>query len=113
MRINNSQLVGLPVITQTGELLGQVVGFEVDTDQHMVTTYLVGPGKLIERIFGTVRNIQPLAIACSQVVSIDNEKMLVHDSVLHIEAGNKMHLPSISPTQPNPTIAIQSLDLEG
>lgn len=89
MRLSNTQLIGLPAITKTGELLGQVVGFEFDVDQHVIMTYWVGPGKLIERIFGTVRNTQPLLISTSQVISIDNEKMIVHDSALVTPVAKK------------------------
>jgi len=100
MRLNNAQLIGLPAITQTGDLLGQVVGFEFDADQHVITTYFIGPGKLIERIFGTVRNTQPLAVAASQIISIDNEKMLVHNSSVPTQIEGRTTLPSLASTQP-------------
>ncbi|EKD76602.1 MAG: hypothetical protein ACD_43C00051G0006, partial [uncultured bacterium] len=66
MRLTDRQLLGLPVVTQSGQPVGSVTGFECDTEHHTIETYLVSTSPLITRLFGLQR--RTLAIARTQVV---------------------------------------------
>ena len=79
MRLNDRQLVGLPVVTQSGQQLGSVTGFECDTEHHTIETYLVSTSPLITRLFGLQR--RTLVVARSQVIAITAEAMIVHDAL--------------------------------
>ena len=47
MKIPSNDLINLPVYTQSGEHLGKVASFEIDTDTGKVTNFYVKTG-LIE-----------------------------------------------------------------
>lgn len=79
MRLTDRQLLGVPVITQSGQPLGSVTGFECDIEHHTIETYLVSTSPLITRLFGLQR--RTLAVARSQVISITAEVMTVHDAL--------------------------------
>lgn len=75
MKTLSSDLINLPVYTQSGHHLGRIDSFEVDIDNHTITNYHVKTG-LIKGIWH-----QQLVIAQSQVISISKEKMVVEDNV--------------------------------
>lgn len=79
MRLTDRQLVGLPVVTQSGQQLGSVTGFECDIEHHTIETYLVSTSPLITRLFGLQR--RTLAVARTQVIAITAEAMIVHDAL--------------------------------
>ena len=68
------QLKNLPVVTQSGSQLGQVVGFIFDPESHAIIQYEVRHGSPLAR--------KILLIATSQVVGITAERMTVEDSAL-------------------------------
>lgn len=80
MRLTDRQLLGLPVVTQSGQHVGSVTGLECDTEHHTIETYLVSTSPLITRLFGLQR--RTLAVARSQVVAITAEAMIVHDGLI-------------------------------
>lgn len=75
MKIQSSDLINLPVYTQSGQHLGRVDSFEVDIDSHTITHYHIKTG-LIKELWH-----EQLVIASSQVVSISKKKMVVEDNV--------------------------------
>ena len=75
MKIQSSDLINLPVYTQSGQHLGRVDSFEVDIDNHTITHYHIKTG-LIKGLWH-----QQLVIVSSQVISISKEKMIVEDNV--------------------------------
>ena len=75
MKILSSDLINLPVFTQSGQYLGRISDFEVDIESHTVSRYYVKTG-LIKGLWH-----QQLMIAPSQVISISKEKMVVEDNV--------------------------------
>lgn len=81
MRLSDQQLIGLPVITVSGNPIGKVVGFELDIDQHTMVMYLVSAAPLVTRLVG--RAVSTLHISPSQVVSVDAEQMTVLDNAVH------------------------------
>ena len=86
MRLSDQQLIGLPVVTVSGDPIGKVVGFELDIDQHTMATYLVSAAPPVTRLVG--RNVSTLHISPSQVVGFDAEQMTVMDNAVHSVAPN-------------------------
>lgn len=74
--IDDKTLLKLPVVTKSGVALGKVAGFEFDVDAQAVLRYLVRPKGLAARMLK-----HPLRVAREQVISIDDEKMVVEDNV--------------------------------
>lgn len=71
-----SNLKNLPVFTQSGLKLGQMVDFEIDAESQSILRYIVSRGKLVGRFQ------RPLLIHRQQVISISSEKMIVEDAVI-------------------------------
>jgi len=75
MLVNYKKLIKLPVITQSGESLGSVVDINLNIESHVVNDYIVEHGFL---------NREKYLIKPTQVVSINEDKMVVEDSVMRI-----------------------------
>ena len=71
MLIKHKQLIGLLVETQSGEKLGRVDGFNLESEAHAIHQYLV-----------------KLFISRAQVISLSAEKMVVDDLVYKALAEN-------------------------
>lgn len=82
MRITSRQLLGLPVYTQSDYFLGHVIGFELDTDHHVILRYLVAKNKVVSDLLKSVVGSDPLTIAATQVVAILEDKMVVYDAAV-------------------------------
>lgn len=83
MTISSSDILNLPVFTVSGQHLGRVSSFDVEAENDLmvVVRYYVRTG-LIKGLWH-----EQLIIHKSQIVSIDNEKMVVEDSVLRDPAS--------------------------
>lgn len=92
MLIKHKQLIGLLVETQSGEKLGRVDGFNLETDSHLIFQYLVKPAGL-SKIFS-----HELVISQAQVISLSEEKMVVDDLVYKKLAADS----AVSPKNPLP-----------
>lgn len=75
MKISNNDLINLPVYTQSGQHLGKIASFEIDTDTDKITSFHVKTG-LIEGLWH-----EQLVINASQVIEITEAKMIVEDGV--------------------------------
>ena len=79
MIINEQTLIRLPVVTKSGEKLGHIIDIEFDIDTHSVRKYLVGARFRKEIYF----------VAPVQIISIEEDKILVEDGVLkNVEKGS-------------------------
>lgn len=85
MKIQNNDLINLPVYTKGGKHLGKVASFEIDVDTGKIENFHVKTG-LIEGLWH-----EQLIIHHSQVVEITSEKMIVEDLEL------KEKVPSLNP----------------
>ncbi|OGY45886.1 MAG: hypothetical protein A2744_00865 [Candidatus Buchananbacteria bacterium RIFCSPHIGHO2_01_FULL_44_11] len=75
MQFSSTDLINLPVYTQSGQNLGRIVSFDFDIESHLVVNYHVSTG-LIKGLWH-----QHLLVHRSQVVSISKDRMLVEDNV--------------------------------
>ncbi|MEK7519140.1 MAG: PRC-barrel domain-containing protein [Patescibacteria group bacterium] len=90
MRMAWDQLKNLPVVTQSGSQLGQVVGFIFDPESHTLIQYEVRHGNPLAR--------KILLIATSQVVGITAEHMTVEDSALAATNAERQRAEVAEPT---------------
>lgn len=90
MLLEYKQIIGLPVETKSGERLGKVAGFSLESDSQAVHQYQVGSlglGKLFAK---------DLLIHRDQVISLDDKKVLVDDlaiSALALAEKNRNQKP--------------------
>ncbi len=76
MLIQHKQLIGLDVETHSGELLGKLVGFVINTDTQEIEHYEVRPS-LVKQFLGEM-----LLINRKQVREIKKNKIIVEDGVV-------------------------------
>lgn len=77
MYLNGQQLKNLSVVTKSGQLLGKIKDIEINTDTQNISKYVVKSNQITKRLAG-----KELIISPSQVISIDNQKMVVEDNVV-------------------------------
>ena len=75
MKLANSDLVNLPVYTQSGTHLGHIASFELDLETGKIENFNVKTG-LIQGLWH-----EQLVINQSQVIEITEKKMVVEDNV--------------------------------
>ncbi len=75
MRINSRQFIHLPVITASGQELGKVGSFDLDTESGRLTTIRVKTRGLVKGLLD-----QELFVDWSEVVSVDEDKVVVSDA---------------------------------
>jgi len=86
MRINCKNLIGLPVETKSGLLLGKIRSFEIDSETQNILSYTVKSRNLIGKLLS--EKVGELIISRNQVVSVSEEKMVVEDNMVkEFEAG--------------------------
>lgn len=84
MFINYKNLIGLPVETKSGLLLGKIKSFEIDNETQTISQYVVKSRSLISKLLR--EEVGEIIIGRNQVLSIDGEKMVVED-ILVKESG--------------------------
>jgi len=77
MRYRDSQLMGAPVVTESGDQVGRLSGLIVDAETHEIIQYAVKKS-------GTLEIILPkeFLVNRAQVVSISEEKIVVKDAAV-------------------------------
>ena len=93
MRMAWDQLKNLPVFTQSGAALGQVVGFMFDPESHALVQYEVRHGSPLAR--------KVFLVAASQVVGITSERMTVEDNVTSVANAESHRAAAAEPTLTN------------
>jgi sporulation protein YlmC with PRC-barrel domain len=89
MRINYKNLIGLPVETKSGLLLGKIKSFEIDSETQNILRYTIKSRNLISKLLSEEAN--ELIIGRNQVVSINEKKMIVEDgAVKEVETAKVM-----------------------
>jgi len=78
MRITFSQLKKLKIETKSGQMLGKISDIIFDVEGQSAAQYLVK---------GSVVSTKKYLISRSQVIKIDEEKMIVDDNVEEITDG--------------------------
>ncbi len=80
MKLRKKELIHLPVYTESGQHLGRVIDFELDSATHTIERYCVGSRDVIKELLQ-----ETLLVSAEQVVSISDEKMIVEDTVVPLQ----------------------------
>lgn len=97
MLINYKNLIGLPVLTKSGLLLGKIKSFEIERETQTIFQYVVKSRSLISKLLS--EEIGEILINRDQVLSIDEEKMIVED-ILVKESGRVRAVQSMGRSAP-------------
>jgi len=84
MLINQKQLKKIAVETQSGQFLGYISDFELETDTGIIEKYYIKSNNLISGLWEG-----KLLINRNQIINFDLEKMIVEDGVIKEKAGQK------------------------
>jgi len=76
MKISSNNLIGLDVVTQSGQQLGRVTSFNIETDSQSILEYVVKPANIVKDLI-----TKDLIIPRGQVIEITNDKIVVEDSL--------------------------------
>jgi len=76
MSLTFKQLKNLPVYTKSNEFLGKVKDVEINCDSHTISRYVIKNSDVIKIIAG-----KEILISPSQIISLDEQKMVVEDNV--------------------------------
>ncbi len=88
MRINLKKLKQLSVETKSGTNLGKIADIIFDIDSHTALQYIIKPSFISAREY---------TIAKDQVLSINEEKMIVEDNTISQEKKEKETKKTLSP----------------
>lgn len=80
MYLNSKAIRNLPVMTKSGSFLGKIKEIEIDAETQNISRYFVVSNQMVKRLAN-----KELIIASAQVLSIDNEKMVVEDNLVKEE----------------------------
>jgi len=80
MRLSKEQLIGLKVETKSGQSLGMIRDFVIDTATHKIIQYLIKPNSLVKKITGEL-----MIIHFEQVISLEKDKMIVDDNTVYLK----------------------------
>ena len=80
MQLRDRDIRGLPVVTKSGQRLGKVASFSIDSGTQAVVQYAVSASGVAALWART------LVVAASSVLSLDNEKMVVADGTMAEES---------------------------
>lgn len=96
MRLRDDELIGIRVETVSGQSVGRLIGFVVDSETGFIAQYRVRPRGIIAACFPGLRE---LLIAHEQVVSIGAKRMVVRDGAAGAVGGGRRVriVPSMSP----------------
>jgi uncharacterized protein YrrD len=84
MLISQKQFKKIRVETLSGQFLGYVSDFEMETDTGVIEKYYVKSSYLMAGLFEG-----KLLIHKSQIINFDDEKIIVEDKVIKAKAGQK------------------------
>ena len=91
MLISKKQLKKVVVQTQSGQFLGYVTDFELETDTGVIEKYFVKGKNPISGFFES-----GLLINKSQIINFNEEKMIVEDAVIKAKSEVKVKLAEVN-----------------
>ncbi len=88
MLIKAKKIINNKVVTRSGQLLGKVVDFEIDTSGQNIVKYHTH-----QDLLGFLK--EPLIIDANQVIEIKDNKLIVEDAVVSQKISEKKTRPDI------------------
>lgn len=80
--LSDKEIKNLAVESKNGTKIGRVVGIEIEPDSQTIMNYLIKPKQVVKGIFEG-----NLIINRERVIEINEEKMIVDDSVAQSQQG--------------------------
>jgi len=105
MLISQKQLKKVAVETQSGQFLGFVVGFEMETDTGVIEKYNVKSKLALTGLWGN-----SLIINKSQIINFDEEKMVVEDAVVKVDASKLRKLAGVNNLERTEPVITSEID---
>ena len=87
MLLRSKDLINLPVYSESGQRLGKISDFEIESSSQNIIKYYVKPESIIKELVS-----RELVISAQQVISIDKEKMIVEDTLTKETEKEKVQL---------------------
>lgn len=84
MQFRDVELRGIPVVTKSGQKLGKLAAYVIDVEHHEIAQYVVSGAGLLSKLMP-----DELLVGREQVITLDNEQMVVHDAVVEEKAEAK------------------------
>ncbi len=94
MIINYQNLINLPVITKSGQLLGKISKIEIDTDTQSIINYFIKSTNIVKGLLEG-----ELIINKNQVIVITQEKVIVEDNVYKKRVEDSLSLFKTTPVK--------------
>ncbi|MFZ5364502.1 MAG: hypothetical protein ACOZAG_03405 [Patescibacteria group bacterium] len=88
MIISHKNLIGLPVQTKSGLLLGKVRSFEIESETQTILRYIIKSRNLISKLLS--EEIGEIMINRNQVIFLDENKMIVDDASVKELGGERI-----------------------
>jgi uncharacterized protein YrrD len=95
MKISKKQYVHVTVETESGDTLGKLIDFDLETDTGIVEVYHVKNSQGITGLFG-----DEFLISKEQVIFFDETKMIVKDEVVKADEQEVTRVSGLSDTSP-------------
>ena len=92
MLINNKQLKKVKVETRSGQYLGQIIDFDLETDTAIIARYYVKTKLSLAGLFEDNK----LIINKDQIIGFDDQKMIVEDNLVKEKATLKKTVPEVN-----------------
>lgn len=91
MLISYKQLKKIIVETQSGQILGHVAGFDLETDTGVIEKYHVKAKIILANLWEN-----SIIVNKSQIINFDDEKMVVEDAVVKVKPELKTKFAKVN-----------------
>ncbi|MFA6604017.1 MAG: PRC-barrel domain-containing protein [Patescibacteria group bacterium] len=103
MRLRDNELRGLPVFSRDGSRIGKLKALVIDSESHTVAQYVVAKSRSLSALLP-----QELLVHPTQVISLDDEKMVVKDEFIAVEAAEAVALRGAEAAVPSASQSVRS-----
>jgi uncharacterized protein YrrD len=104
MLISHKQLKKISVETQSGQFLGYVIGFDLETDTGTIEKYFVKSKIILANLWEN-----SIIINKAQIINFDDAKMVVEDAVVKVSKIRKLpQVEKLKGTEPAVTSEIEN-----
>lgn len=98
----SNKILNLPVFTESGQELGRLIDFEIDTESQSILNYFVQPHHAIINLFENkliIKRGQVVDILADKIIVIDNFEPGLKDKLISFKKNKKeARLPAIEKT---------------
>ncbi len=93
--LTNRDLEHLPVVTESGDAIGAVVSWDIETETQSIVRYHVKPAGIVQLL-----SSETLLIAASAVVRLTKEHLVVRDTISREPVKRRRRFDMVKPPIP-------------